>query len=412
MRPRAFPVLFPMFVLLSASQFAAMPKKSLDRTPAGDVVATRATAVSRTSLSAGHVPSISRGAKHGAKTVSVLSTRAARFSVCSQFGSGDISPCNEVGTLSIGTQTKNFIVSNNHTSSVNFSVSVSCSGTLTSCTISPSNFTIPAHSTHPFVAHFTMAAGTGGLTVTYESGLDDQGETDNTYTAGSVIASISPHTASKTVVGGTFVTQPFTLTNTGTLAGGFTFSVACTGAVKSCTTPSPISSLGSGLLANLSVTYTSGISGSGSLKLVAIPSMGSAKDSGTVTVTIDPATAASLDAVNLTGVIARDHCLTISAGGGAAYECGDLRVVHPLPATRTKGLAHVPLLLYNSSTAHPFALVANNYTMPSSPPLPDSVVATVLMGGVSQGRGKWQGTDWALGTTRRIEVGFDAITKL
>lgn len=342
---------------------------------------------------------------------SAIKAQAKRFSVCSLFGSGDITPCNEVGTASVGTQTKNFTVTNNHASNVNFSVSASCSGTLTACSISPTNFTIPAHSTHSFVAHFTMSAGTGHLVVAYESALDDQGQSDNTYTAGSVIATISPHSASNTVVGGTSIAQTFTLTNTGTIAGGFTFAVSCAGVAVSCTTPVPILSLGSGVPTNLVVNYTSGMRGSGSLKLVAIPSAGTAKDSGTISIAVDSTSTASLDSVGLPGVIARDHCLTISAGADAAYECGDLRIVHPLPATRTKGLPHVPVLLYNSSTAHPFALVAANYTMPSTPPLPDSVVATVLMGGVSQGRAKWLGTDWTLGATRRIEVGFDAITK-
>src|SRR5690348_1825475 len=54
----------------------------------------------------------------------------------------------------------------------------------------------------------------------------------------------------------------------------------------------------------------------------------------------------------------RDLCVTIAAATDAAYECGDLRIVHALPSVRARGTARTPTLLYNSRFAHPFALVA------------------------------------------------------
>ncbi|MGD2152747.1 MAG: hypothetical protein PVG79_05725 [Gemmatimonadales bacterium] len=50
--------------------------------------------------------------------------------------------------------------------------------------------------------------------------------------------------------------------------------------------------------------------------------------------------------------VSRGLCLTIALGD-AASECGDLRIVHPLPATRTMNRARAPVLLYNRQHAVP-----------------------------------------------------------
>ena len=39
--------------------------------------------------------------------------------------------------------------------------------------------------------------------------------------------------------------------------------------------------------------------------------------------------------LNSAGEIERSQCVTAAAGAGAAYECGDLRLAHALPAHRT-----------------------------------------------------------------------------
>ena len=46
--------------------------------------------------------------------------------------------------------------------------------------------------------------------------------------------------------------------------------------------------------------------------------------------------------------LAREQCLTIAAGDAAAYECGDLRLVHALPATTTMNTTRAPTLVYNN----------------------------------------------------------------
>jgi RHS repeat-associated protein len=119
--------------------------------------------------------------------------------------------------------------------------------------------------------------------------------------------------------------------------------------------------------------------------------------------------AVDVNAVNPGGVVDRELCLTISAGPAAAYECGDLRLVHPLPTTRTLNKARTPMLLYNSQTAHPHPLIAANVTLPTGATVPDSVTGTVTIGGVTSPRTKWLGNQWAPGQTRRLVLGFDGL---
>src|SRR5439155_17911905 len=83
--------------------------------------------------------------------------------------------------------------------------------------------------------------------------------------------------------------------------------------------------------------------------------------------------------VNSGAMSERLACLTIAVGAAAAAECGDLRVVHSLPTTRTLNKARTPTLLYNSQTAHPYPLVAANVTLPATALIPDSVTGTLTM---------------------------------
>jgi len=103
--------------------------------------------------------------------------------------------------------------------------------------------------------------------------------------------------------------------------------------------------------------------------------------------------------------VRRDLCLTISAGPSAAYECGDLRIVHPLPAVRTMNKERAPVLIYNSDHAQPIPVVAANITPPLSGGTPSVVSAILKIGGTARTWASWAG--WAAGTTRRIALSFD-----
>jgi RHS repeat-associated protein len=78
--------------------------------------------------------------------------------------------------------------------------------------------------------------------------------------------------------------------------------------------------------------------------------------------------------------------------------------VHALPATRTLNKLRAPTLVYSSAQARPFPLVAANVTLPAAAATPDTVSATLKIGGVTRGTAKWPGSDWTPGSTRRIVV--------
>jgi YD repeat-containing protein len=107
---------------------------------------------------------------------------------------------------------------------------------------------------------------------------------------------------------------------------------------------------------------------------------------------------------NSDSLVERGLCLTIASGSHAAYECGDLRIVHALPATRTMNTLRVPTLLYNSQHAQPTPLVAANVTLPSGAMSADTVSASVTVNGTTWTR-KWAGWYWpSASTVRRIVV--------
>ncbi|MGH7461075.1 MAG: hypothetical protein ACREMA_08610, partial [Longimicrobiales bacterium] len=104
----------------------------------------------------------------------------------------------------------------------------------------------------------------------------------------------------------------------------------------------------------------------------------------------------------------RSLCLSINLGD-AAVECGDLRVVHALPATLHLNKQRQPTLIYNSQTGHPYPHVQANVTLPASGAVPDTVEAILSVNSVTRATRKWPGNQWTPGAARRIAIGYDAI---
>ncbi|HEY2848999.1 MAG TPA: Ig-like domain-containing protein, partial [Gemmatimonadaceae bacterium] len=121
--------------------------------------------------------------------------------------------------------------------------------------------------------------------------------------------------------------------------------------------------------------------GAGSTSITATVTGGSG--SATIPVTTAPGTGlqVTMQRLNAEGSVSRDECLTIAAGDDAAYECGDLRLVHPLPGVTTMNEARAPMLIYNSRHSKPVALVAANVT--GFGVSPSSLTATLNIGGHS-----------------------------
>lgn len=311
--------------------------------------------------------------------------------------------------------TLTFTVANSSASSQTYTLSRPCDGTVTCPTQSPSSVTVGANSSEPVTVYYSVGAGgtTGNVRLTaarsgYASDTDDGSAavTVNSYT----VAVTPDGGSSARTAPGSYV-ETFTVQNLGNQAATYNFTQLCAGAVANCSTPGAVA-VGSGASTTVTVNYSTPSAGTGEVRLRA--SASGYQDDGWVTVAVsalEPPAAPQVivSTVNSGSTIERDLCLTIAAGSDAAYECGDLRVVHALPTTRTLNKARTPTLLYNSEHAHPYPLVAAHVTLPAGAGTPDSVVATLTIGGAERGRGKWSGTDFPPGATRRVTVGFDGL---
>ncbi|HSU13608.1 RHS repeat-associated core domain-containing protein [Longimicrobium sp.] len=102
----------------------------------------------------------------------------------------------------------------------------------------------------------------------------------------------------------------------------------------------------------------------------------------------------------------RSMCVTASVGAGAAYECGDLRLVAPLPSTRVLNRARTPVLIYNSQHAKPFPIVAAHVVRDLAKARPDSIGARLVVSGGEVANQRWAG--FPAGDTARVALGFDA----
>ncbi len=124
---------------------------------------------------------------------------------------------------------------------------------------------------------------------------------------------------------------------------------------------------------------------------------------------------AGVDLANSGYPIEQSACLTIAVGPAAAAECGSLRIVHPLPSTRTLNTSRTPTLLYNSEFARPYPLIPVVVVQSSTTTTPDSVevVFKVTIGGVDLTRAtrRWAGGEWPAGqtTARRVSIAYDAV---
>jgi RHS repeat-associated protein len=198
--------------------------------------------------------------------------------------------------------------------------------------------------------------------------------------------------------------------NNGGASGTFDLTATCFPA-ESCSGPTAPVTLGAGAQTTVAVNYTSGgPSTTGKVQLLATLSGGTAKDSGWINVTSTSSGAQVAPQVSVADpdpILEPALCLTIASGTHGAYECGSLRLIHALPATRTMGTLRVPTLYYNSEQAQPTPLVAANVTLPSGAATPDTVTASVTLNGQTWTR-KWPGGSWTSGnTTRRTVVPLD-----
>jgi RHS repeat-associated protein len=298
-----------------------------------------------------------------------------------------------------------FTVKNTGTCPDTFNLAASASGPITVVTLSPGSVPNlqPGASQQVAVTYNVGAAGSGTLTLTGVGVLGSESDSGSYNVTVLAPVAVTPDGGPALVAPGAGLRAWFTAINGKSGTGTYTFSVTCAGVVT-CGSAPPAQSFNPYETRDIGVSYSvaGAVGATGTLTLRATDqSDGTNTDAGSFNVTVAPQGP----------VVERDLCLTIAAGAAAAFQCGDLRLVHALPGVRTLNAPRAPTLVYNSQHAHPYPFVTSDVTLPPGDPLPDSVVATLTVGGTQYGRRAWAGTQWtAPGQARRVVVGFDADT--
>jgi len=268
----------------------------------------------------------------------------------------------------------------------------------------------------------TLTPGTHQLQASISDGRQ-RGEGTVTYTytqtgtppSGSTGISVSPSTSSIQRAVGQEVAERFILTNTGGTAGTFTVTPACSvPGSTACSASATSVTLHGGASTAVAVAYRTGstIGASGAVRLTATlsgsPSVTAAGEYNVTLVDLPPA--GVVGDVSSVTTVERGMCLTTPAGDAAAYECGDLRLAHPLPLVRLLNRPFAPSLLYSSQHARPTPVVGVNYTVPGTGSTPTSVTVTLQVTTSPAPQITKTFAAWPAGQTRRLAVSFDAST--
>ena len=300
--------------------------------------------------------------------------------------------------------------------------SLSCefAGQVSSCSLSESSYYIPGNDSFGFTVTYDVGTGTGTVTVTASHWQQPIAATLNvnavtpTYTV-----VVTPDGGSSTRAAFSAVSESFTVQRTGNTGATYNLSVVCAPpAATDCSAPASVN-LTSATSAVVNVSYKTGESGqSGTIRLLASYSAGPAiNDDGAVAVAVGEggpaATTVSVAGANPGPTPERNACLTVAIVADVAFECGDLRVVHPLTSARTMNRARTPTLLYNSRFAQSDPILAAHVTLAAGAPTPSRVTADLLVRSASgtwiaRSSGEWQGSDFVASRPTRIALSYDA----
>ncbi|HEU0016059.1 MAG TPA: RHS repeat-associated core domain-containing protein [Longimicrobium sp.] len=232
---------------------------------------------------------------------------------------------------------------------------------------------------------------------------------------------VTPDTGAVTVQAGAR-TQAFAVRNTGSEPATFRLRAECrsaeTGqpAASGCSAPATVGPVAAGASATVQVSYTATLSNPLAVSLAAEQvGAGGVRDVGWMRVEVAAAGGgweapqARVVELNTGGRIERSQCVTASLGEAAAYECGDLRLVHALPGVTTMGRGRSPVLIYNSQHAHPMPTVYVDVTLPATASAPPQVKAVLTLSNGATYTRRFYGGHWSPGTTRRIAVQWDGL---
>lgn len=319
---------------------------------------------------------------------------------------------------------------NNEPSS--YTLSCTVEGVVNWCSFDPdttktstSTGAVPANGGQDTVRVYYSTAGTlstGRVRIVADGNLDivsmrvHVAVTYNTPTPARIVG-MTPTYQELTAPPGTSHARDYIITNHGDQAETIVYQRTCAGAgiASGCTPATDSAIVQAGASHTATVSFVTGsTSTTGTTRLTAWLSGASAvRDSGMIDVTVAAPVAGLVLATPAPGTsLARDLCVTIAAGSAAAAECGELRVAHTLPATRTMGLSRVPTLLYTSGHAHPHIIVGADLTRPADGKTLASVRGTLKVNGVPRDSAIWSASDFPELRTRRIALGYDALNDL
>jgi RHS repeat-associated protein len=295
-----------------------------------------------------------------------------------------------------GTATYTVRNTGKNTGALTFNLASSCSAVISSCaTPSPSQVALTENQlSSPVSVGFNVSnVGTSGsVTLTATSGALNGSAFRTFSTTPWYSVTVVPGSGSQSTNAGDAGVYNVKIENTSwNLGGPISASVkgtGCAGAVVGgCSFPAAAFSLSQGQQTpNIPFRYSAIAPGSETITFTptaVVPSqLNVVGGSVAITVSTSGPLTTIAKGINPGTVIERGDCLTIAAGANAAFECGDLRVVHALPQTTTLGTTRSPTLIYNSRHATGTGLIAANviYTGGTTP---DSIRATVSVGGGS-----------------------------
>ncbi|HEY0035772.1 MAG TPA: hypothetical protein VGB66_03745, partial [Longimicrobium sp.] len=326
-----------------------------------------------------------------------------------------VSPQSQTRTVPTATQdTLSFTVRNTGNVEDVYNLNFNCTGAAYPCAISDVSLWVAPGSTRTFTLRYDVGpAGTQGtVTGTIQQST---GPASASVTVGvSSVAqqygvAVTPDNTALGVEAGAPNTQAFAIRNTGNMPATYSVSGSCVGAAiaGACALSQSSLTLGAGATGSVYVRYPAGSAGTqGTISAVAtaVGTPQAASDAGSVTVTAGAVDPGYPGDARGTDRAERGVCLTMPAGPGAAYECGDLRVVHPLPTTRVLNRAFTPALVYNSQTASPTPVVTTEFTPASALSSLILTLAVEFSGGQVTWTRTITGAGWPAGQTRRVSI--------
>ncbi|MEP6473407.1 MAG: hypothetical protein ABJC74_06780, partial [Gemmatimonadota bacterium] len=199
--------------------------------------------------------------------------------------------------------------------------------------------------------YYFLATNPGTITLT-ASGTTN-GETGSITVTPNYSVAVTPDSGTRTRLGlSTGLVDTFTVKNAGANSDTYNLTCPVTGQVLTCTLNVPSLALASGASGKAIATYSTGVTGSGTLKVHAVAVTGGESDDGTYYLTVTGTGAPALSSKPQNANYRRlSQCLAA---------CFDVVYQYSTPSYVSLNTARSASLVYNSSTAKPTPVISLN----------------------------------------------------